>query len=140
MNELEQLIKRLIEFGFLTESEEKAVPLCFLDIEIHWHPRTRYIEYIDEFNKITGKKYKPDIESRELYYENDTIYSNIDRLTSLKNSLTDPWIKTNNTILTPKYALKPENIAKYINYEAPKPDSESGKDISNSGYDGPATI
>lgn len=135
MYEGERIFKRLIEFSLLIDDEEQRLAMDFLYREIHEHPKTMYIEYMDEFNKITGKKYKPDIESREIYYENETLYSNLERLQALKNCLTDPWIKTNMTILTPKYALKSENIGKYINYEAPKPDSKPNTDISNTDYE-----
>jgi hypothetical protein len=138
MNELEQLLKRLIEFGLLTDSEEKTVHKSLLTIEIQLTPKTRYIEFIEEFNLITGKKYKPEIESREMFYENDSLYSNSDRLTALKNAITDPWIKENSTVLTPKWALKSETIGKYINYAAPKPTTDKSgigsKELSATDY------
>lgn len=137
MNELEQLLKRLIEFGLLTEAEEQTVRRSLLIIELQITPKTRYVEFMDEFNIITGKKYKPDIETRELYYENDALYSNTDRLTAIKNAVTDPWIKENSTVLTPKWALKPDTIGKYINYAAPKSSDKSNKgnaEIASTDY------
>lgn len=117
MNKLEALLKRLIEFGLLTDDEEISVYESLLHIEIQLSPKTKYCEFIDEFNKVTGKKYKPDIESRALYYDNDATYSFPDRITALKNCMLDPWVKDNFTVLTPKWILKPDSIAKYINFK-----------------------
>lgn len=143
MNELEQLLKRLIEFGLLTDQEEATVKRSLLNIEMQLMPKTRYLEFMDEFNAISGKKYRPDSESREMYYENDSIYSNSDRITALKNAMTDPWIKDNSHYVTPKWALKSETIGKYINYEAPKSADRTGKgnvDISKTDYSAPITL
>jgi hypothetical protein len=128
MNELESVLKRLIEFHLLTHQEEEIIHRSLLTIEIQIMPKTRYIEFIEEFNTITKKKYKPDIESRELFYENDSLYSNADRLKALRNAMSDPYIKERSTILTPVWLLKPETIGKYITYAAPKSNSKSNKD------------
>jgi hypothetical protein len=135
MNKLEPLLKRLIEFGLLTDEEEKQVHESLLRIECHWSPKTKYIEFIDEFNKITGKKYRPDEDSRGLYYENDALFSFNDRITALKNALTDPWIMERLTIVTPKWILTPENLSKYINYAAPK--TNKGRDGKSSDESAP---
>lgn len=135
MNELEQLLKRLIEFGLFTDEEEKLVHKSLLIIETHWSPKTKYIEFIDEFNKITGKKYKPDEESRQLFYENEAIHSFSDRITALKNCLTNPWIMERLTIITPKWILIPENLSKYIDYAAPK--TNKGRDGKSSDESAP---
>jgi hypothetical protein len=127
MKKLEPLLTRLIEFGLLTEEEEKTVYNSLLNIEKSLNPKTQYIEFIDEFNKITGKKYKPDIESRTIFYENEGIYSLNDRLNALKNALVHPWIIDNITIVTPAYILKPENTSKYMNYVPAKNKSNNGK-------------
>jgi hypothetical protein len=137
MNELEQLLNRLIEFGLLTDTEEQMVHKALLNIEIHITPKTGFIEFIDQFNQITGKKFTPNLESRELYYENDSLYSNSDRIAALKNALNDPWVKENSTVLTPKWSLRPETIGKYINYEPPKSTLKSNKgssQISGTNY------
>jgi hypothetical protein len=130
MKKLEPLLTRLIEFGLLTEEEEKTVYNSLLNIEKSLTPKTQYIEFIDEFNKITGKKYKPDIESRTIFYENEGIYSLNDRLNALKNALIHPWIIDNITIVTPAYILKPENTSKYMNYVPTKNKSNNGKSDS----------
>jgi hypothetical protein len=143
MNELEQLLKRLIEFGLLTEQEEGIVKRSMLQIELQLTPKTRYVEYMEQFNIISGKKFRPDTESRDIYYENDSIYSNSDRLTALKNAMSDPWIKENSTVVIPKWALKSETIGKYINYEAPKSTDRTGKgsiDIGKTDYNAPVAI
>jgi hypothetical protein len=127
MNELESILKRGIEFSLFTDQEQEIIHRSLLSIEMRLTPKTRYIEFIEEFNAITKKKYKPEIESRELFYENDSLYSNADRLKALRNAMSDPYIKERSTILTPVWLLKPETIGKYITYAAPKQDSKSSK-------------
>lgn len=135
MHELEQLLNRLIEFGLLTNEEEETVKRSLLDIEMRIAPKTPYIQFIEEFNSITKKKYKPDIDSRKLFYDNMIVHSLSDRIDALRNALTDPWVQESNTILSPKWILKPENVAKYLNYTPPKKETDkSNKDLSDTDY------
>ena len=136
MQKLEQVLNRLIEFGLMTSEEEKIVKEELLHIEIQLTPKTQYIEFIEGFNKITGKKFKPDTISRELFYEHNMDYSLADRMAAVKNSMTDPFIKESPGLLQPKWISKPENIAKYINYKAPKVNKD-GKDIEGIDYGKP---
>jgi hypothetical protein len=126
MHEIEQLLKRLHSFGLLTQDEEDMYPEALLNIERQLLLKTDYLKFIEEFNKITGKKYKPDVDSRALFYENEAIYSFTDRVNAVKKALTDPWIKENMGIVTPKWALKPDNTSKYMNYVAPSNNKTSG--------------
>lgn len=134
MHELEQLLKRLMEFGLLTNEEEQLVKKSMLAIEIQIYPKTNYIEFIDQFNLITKKKYKPDTDSREIFYENIHVHSLSDRISALKNAVTDPWVKESNSVLSPKWILKPDIVAKYLNYVAPAKKPEINKDLSKNDY------
>jgi hypothetical protein len=127
MREIEQLLKRLHSFGLLTHDEEVLYPEALLNIETQLSVKTDYIKFIEEFNKITGKKYKPDVESRGLFYENEAIYSLGERCNAVKNSLTDPWVNDNLGIVTPKWILNAEKTAKYINYVAPSATTNNKK-------------
>lgn len=135
MKDLERVLNKLIEFGLLETEEEEIVRRELLEIEIHLSPKSNYILYIEKFNEITKKKYKPDLESRKLFYENEFLYSLTDRLQAVKNATTDPWVQESNTILSPKWILKPDNTAKYMNYRAPEKKQETdNKDLSKNDY------
>ena len=129
MRELEQLLRRLIEFGLLTEDEETLVNKSLLNIETKLTPKTAYIEFMEEFSSIRKAKHKPTLESRRLFYENESLFTNTDRLTALKNAMTETWIKERLTILTPEWILEAKNLSKYMNYAAPnsQPNDAAGK-------------
>jgi len=116
IHNFENTLKRLIEFGLLTDDEENECKEFLLFVEKSITPRTDYMRFIHEFNQITGKKYNGDTESRELFYKAIINNSLDDLIKALQNSLLDKWILENITILTPKYILKDENTGKYINY------------------------
>jgi len=135
MHKLEQLLNRTIEFGLFTHEEEEIIKQELLHIETRLTPKTAYIQFIEQFNTITKKKYKPDIESRRLFYDNAMIHSLSDRIEALKNAVSDPWVQESNTILSPKWILKPDNVAKYLNYTPAKKDTEkSNQDLSDTDY------
>ena len=131
MTVAETIINRLIEFGLLKEDEIADCKQSFLDTEQKIHPPTPYMQFIGKFNEITGKKYKPDIESREMYYKEEGYYSLSDRIKAINNCLLDPWIKEAPSALTPKFILK--HTGKYVLYVPPK-DKEKEIKISNSDY------
>lgn len=64
------------------------------------------------------------------------MYGVFGRITALKNAITDPWIQGNFTVLNPKWILKPDNISKYLNYTAPKNETnQDNKDLSSTNYE-----
>jgi hypothetical protein len=139
MQQLEQVLNRLIEFGLLTNEEEKIVKESFLSIESRLSPKTQYIEFIEGFNKITGKKYKPDTDSRELFYKYVYDYSLTERLNAVRNALTDPYVIESSGILSPKWILKAEMVSKYMNYVAPKR-TEKTDNVNKADFSGKITI
>jgi hypothetical protein len=120
IHQFEETLSKIAKFGLLTEFEEKQKDEFLLFVEQKIKPETDYIKFLMEFNRITSKKYIGDIESRNLFYEHEAIYSQTERIQALTNALTDPYIKDNIGILTPKYILRPDNLAKYISYTPPK--------------------
>lgn len=135
MQRLEQLLNRIIEFSLLTPEEEQTIKEELLDIEQHYMPKTPYINFITEFNSITGKKYKPDIESRKLYYENAMLYSFSDRIKALKNAVSSSFVKTSNSILSPKWILRPDITAQFMNYvEKEQKDNTDNKNLDGNNY------
>jgi|WetSurMetagenome_2_1015567.scaffolds.fasta_scaffold297907_3 hypothetical protein len=135
--QLESLINRQIDFGLLTEEEEQLAKNSFLKIESQITPPTQYMEFIQEFNKVRKTTYKPDIESRKLFYDNITIYSISDLIKALKNALTNPYFKEHAFPITPEWILK--NTATYLNYEPPK-SSKGNTSKSDTGLDRPAAV
>lgn len=127
LEQLEQLLKRLHSFGLLTNDEEEFYPKALLNIEMQLLEKTDFIKFIQEFNKITGKKYKPDTESRELFYKDASIYSLNDRINAVKNAPKDKYVQDNPGILSPKWILKPEFTAKFMNYGNNKQDLQQSK-------------
>lgn len=131
MHEIEQLLIRLHQFGLLTNDEEEMYPAALLHIECNLREKTEYIKFIEQFNAITKKKYKPDVESRDMFYKDSSIYSLTDRVNAVKNSLNDEWVQQNIGVLQPKWILKPENTAKYMNYEPGKRTIQQNKNQSS---------
>lgn len=119
LDKLETIFERLVSFSSLTDSEEKDIKECILWIEENLKIKSEYILYLESFNKITGKKYPSDPDSRKAYYEKVGFYSLEDRIKVIKNIITDPWFKNNSTILTPAYILQDKITAKYISYTPP---------------------
>jgi hypothetical protein len=127
----EQVLSRLEDFGLLTESEEIQKEEYLLYIEQHIQPETEYIKFLGEFNKITKKRYTGDIDSRKLFYKNEAVFSQEERVKAVKAALTDPYIKDNYGILTPKFILKMDNLGKYISYSPPKKSMNQPKSKMN---------
>lgn len=131
----EQVLSKLEDFGLLTESEEIQKEEYLLYLEQRIKPETEYIKFLNEFNKITGKRYAGDIESRKLFYENEAIFSQEERIKAVTSALTDPYIKDNFGILTPKFILKADNLGKYISYSPPRGTKNQPKsEISHDDY------
>ena len=130
----EQVLSKLEDFGLLTESEEIQKEEYLLYLEQHLQPKTEYIQFIEELNKITKKRYTGDIESRKLFYETESVFSQEERFKATINSLTDPYIRDNFGILTPKFILKPENLGKYISYMPPKSNVQPKSKINEGDY------
>jgi len=114
---LNNLIRKLISFGLLTDDEEKQAKHYLLKLEEDYV--TDYIQFMQAFNKITGKKFSPDVESWELFYSNN-IHSLEDRIKALRNAFESNWIQENIHVLTPRYILKKENISKFYEYKEAK--------------------
>lgn len=117
--QFEQMMQRLIEFNLLTDDEEERYSDFMLYIEQNLRWDTEYIKFIKLFNVITGKKYKPDNQSRALYYEHAPFYTLNDRKLAITNALKDPYLQQKDGVLNPKFICKAENIAKYIKYSPP---------------------
>jgi len=131
----EQVLSKLEDFGLLTESEEILKEEYLLYLEQRINPETEYIKFLNEFNKITGKRYTGDIDSRKLFYYNEVIFSQGERVKAVTAALTDPYIKDNYGILTPKFILKTDNLGKYISYSPPRGSNNQPKsEISNDDY------
>lgn len=131
----EQVLSKLEDFGLLTESEEIQKEEYLLYLEQHIKPETEYIKFLKEFNKITGKRYTGDTDSRKLFYDNEAIFSRGERVKAVTAALTDPYIKDNYGILTPKFILKTDNLGKYISYSPPRNLSHQPKsEISDDDY------
>lgn len=127
----EQVLSKLEDFGLLTEAEEIQKEEYLLYLEQHIQPETEYIQFIKEFNKITGKRYTGDIESRKLFYMHEAVFSQEERIKAVASATTDPFIKDNFGILTPKYILKADNLGKYINYTPAQKSSKQPKSTIN---------
>lgn len=131
----EQVLSKLEDFGLLTEAEEILKEEYLLYLEQRIKPETDYIKFLDEFNKITGKRYAGDTESRKLFYDNEAIFSQEERIKAVTSALTDPYIKDNFGILTPKFILKADNLGKYISYNPPRNVKNQPKsEISHDDY------
>jgi hypothetical protein len=131
----EQVLSKLEDFGLLTDTEETQKEEYLLYVEQHIQPTTNYINFIKEFNKLTGKRYTGDKESRKLFYHNEAIFSQEERIKAVSNALTDPYIKENIGILTPRFILKPDNLGKYIAYKAPQKSNNQPKtNINENDY------
>jgi len=131
----EQTLSKLVIFGVLSDDEERQKEDFLLFVEERMIPKSPYLQFLEEFNKITGKTYrKADIKSRKLFYEFDATYSMEERLRAIRNAMTDPYIKNENpTFLNPEMICKCEMLNKYISYTAPKPVNNSTKKIVKDG-------
>lgn len=125
---LEQTVKRLADFSLMTADEEMKIEQSLLWIEMNLRQKTDYLIFIEKFNEIADTKFKPDVVSRRLFYENSYTYSIDDRLKALRNILKNPFFEDKRHVITLKYVCEPENIAKYMNYTAPK---EAKKEVKN---------
>ena len=134
LHPFEQVLSRLEDFGLLTESEEIQKEEYLLYLEQHIQPETQYIKFLKEFNQITGKRYNGDIDSRKLFYTNETVFSQEDMKKAVTAALTDPYIKENVGILTPKYILRSDNLGKYIAYTPPQNKNQPKSKINNDDY------
>lgn len=119
MRPLEEFLRRIIEFGLVMDDEEKMIEKELLNIELHWQPKTLFLEFFEQYNKVRNTRYNPDIESRKLYYETETIYTNEERIKALRNAMTDPYWVERSFDFPPKWILKSENLQKYLTYAAP---------------------
>ena len=129
--DFEQTIKRIKEFGLLTEQEETEASKHFLLVESLITPKTTYFEFIENFNNTKGVKYPPDVKSRELFYEFSHIYTVNDRITALKNALTAEYFEDKKGMLTPSFVCKPDFITSYVKF---KPTKNKTNASANSEY------
>jgi len=115
LSALERLLNKLKDFGLLTNREEAEIDTYILILEQNLREKTDYIKFLDAFNNITGKKYSGDLESRKLFYEKESFFSLEERIKSVENIITDKFLDGNVT-MSPKFVLRPENTAKYLNF------------------------
>lgn len=114
--ELENLLKKLKYYNLLTDNEEEQIPEMMLQIERGLKPgKSPYFNYIKELNKITGKSYKGDTQSRELFYQHYELFTMQARLRAVKNAMKFPQVVNSPEGLTPKKMCIPINIAYYAN-------------------------
>jgi len=111
---LNNLIRKIISFGLLTDEEERQAKYYLLKLEEDYE--TEYIQFMQIFNKVTGKKFSSDVESWELFYSNN-IHTLEDKIRALKNAYESNWIQENPHVLTPRYILKKGNISKFYDYK-----------------------
>jgi hypothetical protein len=121
----EQILKKLSDFGLLKDDEERQKDEFLLFVEERMIPKTSYMLFLDEFNKLTGKSHKkPDVKSRKLFYEFEGTFSFEERIQAIKNILLDPWVKEqSSTYINPEMMCKAETLNKYISYTPPKTSS-----------------
>jgi hypothetical protein len=128
---IENLINKLISYGLLTTQEEQQAKQHITLLETAFD--TEYMQFLNVFNEITGKKYAPDQHSRELFYGNH-IHTLDQKITALRNAAASSWIQDNTHVLTPKFILKKENIAKYMNYSENLNTQENGTNNNSNEY------
>ncbi len=122
-NGIENLINKLISYGLLTEQEEQSTKAQLTELETAFN--TEYMQFLKAFNEVTGKKYGADTETRTLFYSNH-IHTLEQKLKALRNAAASSWIKANEHVLTPKFILKKENIAKYMNFKETQNNTQNG--------------
>jgi len=110
---LSDLLSKIIPHGVFTDAEERLIKKQLSNIETAFD--TDYIRYLKAFEEITGKKYHSEPESRELFYTNQ-VHSLEQKIKALRNAVKSRWLQENNHMLNPKFMLKKDNIAKYMNY------------------------
>lgn len=133
IHQFEQTIRKLSDFGLLTSFEEKQAEEFFLHVEKTTSPQTDYIRFLSEFNRITGKRYQGDVQSRKLYYKESVNYTLKELIQCVENAIKNPYFtKERPDIIKPEWILKKENLAEYFNYSAPKTQKNklNGKDRS----------
>jgi hypothetical protein len=123
----EQTLNKMAEFGLFNDFEERQKDEFLLDIERKIQPETDYFQFIKEFNRITGKKYFGDIESRKLFYKYESVYSSEERLMAVTNANKNPYSKQNSAWLTPAFILVPDNLGQYLNYNPPGTNGQSNQ-------------
>jgi len=119
---LDALVSKLGSYGLLTIEEEQQADEYLIILESSLD--TPYMQYIKEFNRISGKKFLPEKESRRLFYSNPA-NSLHEKIVAVKKATASAWMQENMHLLSPKYMLKKENVIKFLNY------SEKGKEIQN---------
>ena len=73
-----------------------------------------YLFFLNEFNKITGKKYIPTIKSRELFCDISTKFTLDEIIGSLKNIVKNPYFKNERPeLVSPEWFLKENTISDY---------------------------
>jgi len=115
LSALERLLNKLKDFSLFTDREESEIDTYILIIEQNLREKTDYMKFLEAFNNITGKKYTGDLESRKLFYEKESFFSLEERIKSVENIITDKFLEGNVT-MNPKFVLRPENTAKYLNF------------------------
>ena len=116
----EQTVKRLIDFGLLTDKEQSEAIDFFVKMEDKIQPPTDYVKFLAEFNRITGKKYRPAPKSRELFYRQITVYSFEELVRCVENTQKNPYyVKEGSFKLKPEFVLTSEFLNTYINYSGP---------------------
>lgn len=129
----EYTVNKLKEFGLLTSSEEKEADDFFLYVEKNTKPKTNYILFLEEFNKITKKRYTGDVISRRLFYKQSVNFSFDELVRCVNNAMKNPYYTNTNTkIVTPSWILQKENLNTYLNYITPKKTEHDNSKQNNS--------
>lgn len=133
--QLEELLKKLHNFGLLTGEEEKKYPELVFKIEQELNTKTPYFEFIEKFNKLMGTRYKGDPKGRQIFYESAESFSVNERITAVNKALQDEWVQNNPDFVNPFNFSKFKIVNKYVN-QSDKRQSNSnnnGEDKENKG-------